>query len=406
MAFFSFIASDGVFIISIGENKNVNIIRSYAFPNDISDLNDDIGIATLADLADKYDKIGGEISGNVKIDGTLTLDIDDPDYDSGITFSKSLDNNLGTILTLTGYADNTNYRPLIRNIHNPVNNYDAATKKYVDDNLSVPNYHIVFLNLDGTVDQTSIASSIIYSEISAHLTNRTQSDYLDVFWDQTRFYAKCIEIIDINTGDLKFIGEVEFNGMQRYIVFTLTPQNVLTTTSIITFESISNKVASVVNYSTSTTKYPTTKAVFDEFQRKPAVIWETDGTGLVGLNTDMSDNPSWQLTNLDFSPFKRVKIYTRAAQKSGTTASASTTPAVVLEMSLDPRAAGPYGGHYLGSCMGQKPNDANRLFTVTCAISADKTSFAVIRMTTLYGTAATSNSDVPAYVFKIEGYYD
>ena len=120
----------------------------------------------------------------------------------------------------------------------------------------------------------------------------------------------------------------------------------------------------------------------------------------------MSASPSWQLTNLDFSPFKRVKIYTRAAQKSGSTASASTTPAAVLEMSLDSRAAGPYGGHYLGSCMGQKPNDANRLFTVTCAISADKTSFAVIRMTTLYGTAATSNSDVPAYVFKIEGYYD
>ena len=238
----------------------------------------------------------------------------------------------------------------------------AATKKYVDDNLSVPNYHIVFLNLDGTVDQTSVASTVIHSEIAAHLTNRTQSDYLDVFWDQTRFYAKCVEVIDINTGDLKFIGEIEFNGMQRYIVFTLTPQNVLTTTSIITFESISNKVASVVNYSTNTTKYPTTKAVFDEFQRKPAVIWETDGTGLVGLNTDMSDNPNWQLTNLDFSPFKRVKIYTRAAQKSGTTASASTTPAVVLEMSLDPRAAGPYGGHYIGSYMGQKPNDANRLF--------------------------------------------
>ena len=124
-------------------------------------------------LLDKYDKTGGEISGNVKIDGTLTLDIEDEDYDSGITFSKSLDNNLGTILTLTGYADNTNYRPVVRNIHNPVNNYDAATKKYVDDNLSVPNYHIVFLNLDGTVDQTSVASTIIHSEISAHLTNRT-----------------------------------------------------------------------------------------------------------------------------------------------------------------------------------------------------------------------------------------
>lgn len=66
--------------------------------------------------------------------------------------------------------------------------------------------------------------------------------------------------------------------MQRYIVFTLTPQNVLTTTSIITFESISNKVTSVINYPTSTTKYPTTKAIFDEFCRKPEVIWEVTDT--------------------------------------------------------------------------------------------------------------------------------
>ena len=75
-------------------------------------------------------------------------------------------------------------------------------------------------------------------------------------------------------------------------------------------------------------------------------------------------------------------------------------------MSLDSRAASPTGGHYLGSIVGQKPNDSNRLFTVTCAISADKTSFAVLRMSTLYGTAATGNSDVNGYVFKIEGYYD
>ena len=57
------------------------------------------------DLELKYDKTGGEISGNVKIDGTLTLDIEDEDYDSGITFDKSLDTNVGTILSLNGYAN-------------------------------------------------------------------------------------------------------------------------------------------------------------------------------------------------------------------------------------------------------------------------------------------------------------
>ena len=56
-------------------------------------------------LDSKYDKAGGEITGNVKIDGTLTLDIEDEDYDAGITFDKSLDTNVGTILTATGNND-------------------------------------------------------------------------------------------------------------------------------------------------------------------------------------------------------------------------------------------------------------------------------------------------------------
>lgn len=146
-------------------------------------------------------------------------------------------------------------------------------------------------------------------------------------------------------------------------------------------------------------------------QKKPVVVWEVDGTtvttGLVGVNEDISANPNWQLTNLDLTPFARIKIYSKAAQKAGTTASASTTPAMVLEMSLDPRAAiAEYGNNFVGSMLAQKPNDANRLCTLTCAVSADKTKFEVLRMTNLYGTAATSNSDVNAYVFKIEGYYD
>lgn len=146
-------------------------------------------------------------------------------------------------------------------------------------------------------------------------------------------------------------------------------------------------------------------------QKKPVTVWEVDGTtvttGLVGVGEDISANPNWQLTNLDLTPFARIKIYSKAAQKAGATASASTTPAIILEMSLDPRAAiAEYGGNYVGSVVAQKPNDANRLCTLCCAVSADKTKFEVLRMTNLYGTAATSNSDVNAYVFKIEGYYE
>lgn len=148
------------------------------------------------------------------------------------------------------------------------------------------------------------------------------------------------------------------------------------------------------------------RADLSDKQNKPHIIWESESSGLLALETDLSDNPNWQLTGLDFSPYRRVKIYSKAAQKSGVTASASTTPAMVLEMILDSRATGPYSGHYIGSVMAQKPNDANRLCTLTCVISADKTKFLVLRMTNLYGTAATSNSDVNGYVFMIEGYYD
>lgn len=169
-------------------------------------------------------------------------------------------------------------------------------------------------------------------------------------------------------------------------------------------EVISNKVSSVVSNSASTTYYPTTKAVYDELQRKPVTIWEVEDVtqGLLALNADMSASPAWQLTDLDFSPYKRIKVFT-AAGDSGS----STTPSVVLEMLLDSRAASTaYGNHYIGSFVGQKSNNSNRLYTLVCAVSSDKTSFAVMRMTSLYGTAATSNTGSGGYVFRIEGYYD
>jgi len=357
------------------------------------------------DLDSKYNKIGGEITGNVKIDGTLTLDIDDPDYDSGITFNKSLDTNVGTILSLNGYANSsetTNYRPIIRNVGTPQNNYDVANKKYVDDNVIVPNYYLTLLNADGTIDTTS--STLNYNTVVSNLTNRGKADYLDIIWGTTRFYAKCIEVTDVNTGDIKFIGEVEYQGIQRYMVFTLTPSNVLTTTNIITFETLSDKVQSVVANSTSQTKYPSTKAVFDEFQRKPVVVWETDTNFLNAIQADITENPAWQLTGLDMTPFKRIKIYSKAG-KGRTTAGA--TGGMILEMSLDSRAGfADYGGNFVGSVLVQKPNDANRYASLTCAVSADKTKFVVLRQTSLYGTAATTNNDIGADVFMIEGYYD
>jgi len=355
----------------------------------------------------KYDTSGGEITGDVKVDGTFTLDIEDEDYDSGITFNKRLDDNLGTVLELNGYANGesaTNYRPVIRNVAEPHSSYDVANKKYVDDHVAVPNYHLVFLNADGTVD--THASTLVYSTIMANLSNPMKADYLDVFWGDSRFYCKAIETTDVNNGDIKFIGEVEYQGLQRYMVFTLNPSSVLATTHIVTFEGIHNKTNDIVGNSTSADKYPSTKAVFDQFQRKPVVVWEVTDTsqGLKALQTNIDASMNWQLTGLDLTPFKRIKIYSCGGQGS---TNAGTTGAMVLEMSLDPRMAiTSKGGHYVGSVLSQKPNDANRYASLTCAVSADKTSFAVLRQTSLYGTAATTNNDIGANVVLIEGYYD
>lgn len=383
-------------------------------PTNVSAFTNDAGYLTShQDISGKYDKTGGNISGDVDIDGTLKLNIEDEDYESAITMTARLDNNLGTTLTLTGNADSTQYKTLVRNITTPVNDYDAANKKYVDDNILVPNYYLVELNLDGSVNRK--ASSLTWTTVSSNLTNPNEADYLDVLWENgygtnqyTRFYVKATEIVEVNTGDIKFIGDVEYAGIQRRIVFTLDRNDVLTTTSITTLEIISNKKSSVVD-NLSNDYYPSTNAVYNEFQRKPVTIWEVSSgqTGLLSSEQNITENPTWQLTGLNMSPYKRIKIYTKAGKKtSGVGQDASNTPAVVLEMSLDNRAAGPVGGHFTCSVVGQKPNDTNRLFTVTCAVSADKTSFAVLRMTTLYGTAATTNSDCNGYVFKIEGYYD
>lgn len=361
-----------------------------------------------AKFAEKYDKTGGEISGNVKIVGDLTLDIPDEDYDAGIRFTKSLDNNAGTILTATGYAnangDNTSYRPVIRNIADPQSNYDVANKHYVDAQVVRPLSYLVFLNADGTIDTYS--SQLNYSTVKAALTSMTTNVYLDVIQGQSRFYVQAVQDMDVNNGPIKFLGYYSKDGNIVEIEFDLASDGTLTH-SIRVLEHIGNKVQTVAAYPARTDLYPSTAAVFSEFQRKPVTVYQTDGTtGLSALETDMTATPNWQLTDLDLTPFSRIKVYTKAARGTGSTANASTTPAIVLEMSLDPATAGPLGGHYFASTIIQKPNDRNRLATLACAVSADKTSFVVLRMTNLYGTAATNNADVGGYVVKIVGYYD
>ena len=270
---------------------------------------------------------------------------------------------------------------------------------------------------------TTINNKFFYINVSSsNTTTTTWSELYEAYSNEKIILAKIDYMQGITTvpvieplylgnqsGGTFMFTFVMGNNSINYMV-TGTENNVcIITKQEKAFEETANKVQDIVSNSTSTEKYPSTKAVFDEFQRKPVVVWEssTPSEYLKGIQANLSASPSWQLTNLDMTPFKRIKIYSCAGQKTGTTASASTTPAIILEMSLDSRnAISAYGGNYVGSVMVQKPNDANRLATLTCAVSSDKTKFVVLRQTNLYGTAATSNDDVNANVFMIEGYYD
>lgn len=169
-------------------------------------------------------------------------------------------------------------------------------------------------------------------------------------------------------------------------------------------------IREVMLYTESDGKAYIDSVSLSSFKRKPVTVWDVQDVtqGLIALNTNVSSSLAWQLTDLDLTPFARIKIYVKAGRKTGSlSADSSITPASIIEMSLDDRAKETVSQNvFIGGSVVQNPNDPNRLGLITCAVSGDKTKFAVLRATTLYGTAATSNTDVYPYVFKIEGYYD
>lgn len=241
-------------------------------------------------------------------------------------------------------------------------------------------FYSVTLNANGTVDSSSVQSTLNYATVYGRLNNSLFADYLLVTWGNSLFTARADEKLTTSNGDVKFIADCEHDGIQRHIIFTLTSANALQTTLI------------------------------ETYARVPATVWEvTDVTqGLLARNTNISSSLAWQLTGLNLSPFKRIKIYAKAGRKTGAAAQdSSIVPAAIIEMSLDDRAKETVSQNvFIASAVVQNPNDANRLGMLTCAVSGDKTKFAVTRATSLYGTAATSNTDCYQYVFKIEGYYD
>ena len=247
-----------------------------------------------------------------------------------------------------------------------------------------------------------IPSAVIY-DISAEFHSETSDHYftfpngVDAASIIAALSEGKIPIVRNNYGNLKrkwYFSDYNDDGNDIYIQF---------------FRETLYSVETML-YTESDGKAYVASTSLSSFQRKPVTVWEiADVTqGLIALNTNISSSLAWQLTGLNLSPFKRIKVYAKAGRKTGAMAAdSSIVPAAIIEMLLDDRAKETVSQNvFIGSAVVQNPNDSNRLGMLTCAVSGDKTKFAVVRATSLYGTAATSNTDCYQYVFKIEGYYD
>ena len=135
-------------------------------------------------------------------------------------------------------------------------------------------------------------------------------------------------------------------------------------------------------------------------QADSVVLYETDGTtGLLGINnTGLTNN--WQLEDMDFTPYRYIKCYFKAAATGDTS---TYTPAVVVTVPLDDAAMGGINA-YLGGVMVALPFNTNREYLVGCAVDSTKTKFQVVHQNTLWDITASDANNTGRYLYKIEGY--
>jgi hypothetical protein len=249
------------------------------------------------------------------------------------------------------------------------------------------------LNPDGTIATLNAT----YVEI-LHAMNSGKDVLLKATWQG--------ETIHMSLGEWKagytppyfsFYGMVR-NGLEVMEFFIHVGENGQHTFSDVrTYQMKDEKVQSVVANGTNQATYPTTFAVFNEYQRKPDIVYE-NANGFEASNSDVGDD--WHLTGLDLSKYKRLKFYV----KSGGDSNSNFTPSHIVEMHLDARAKS-YKDVYVAGHAAQNPNNGNRIHNVMFAVNAEKTSVQFVRATSLYGTASTASAGGRT-CYLIEGYYD
>lgn len=147
--------------------------------------------------------------------------------------------------------------------------------------------------------------------------------------------------------------------------------------------------------------------VIENFQKKPVVLYETDGkTGLLGINDNTMSLTTWQLENLDFSPYKYVIAYFKQADRDFSTLQSNyVTPSTMVFIPLDDASKSSGYNAYIGGTNTTNPNDRNVHFCVLAAIDETKTKFKVVSEHSIYGTTLGGRNDNGRYCYKIEGHY-
>lgn len=115
---------------------------------------------------------------------------------------------------------------------------------------------------------------------------------------------------------------------------------------------------------------------------------------------------TWQLENLDFSPYKYVIAYFKQADRDfSTTQSNYVTPSLMVFIPLDEASKSTQYNAYIGGANTTNPNDRNVHFCVLAAIDGTKTKFKVVSEHSVYGTVLGGRNDNGRYCYKIVGHY-
>lgn len=141
--------------------------------------------------------------------------------------------------------------------------------------------------------------------------------------------------------------------------------------------------------------------VSNNYIRKPAVIYETDGTsGLLGINAStLSSN--WQLENLNLSQYSYLKCYFRASDIA-ISSNCKFTPSLVVTLPLDD--ASKAQNIYTGGLSILMPFNNNRHYSVTVAVDSTKTKFQVVSQVELWDVSVSDANNNGRYCYKIEAY--